>query len=50
MRVAMVSLHDVAEQAAEGVRRAAGLLEDAGYVIEEADPPSIAEAAETWAR
>lgn len=50
IRVAMVSLHDVDEQVAEGVRRAAGQLEDAGYVIEEADPPSIAEAAETWAK
>jgi len=50
LRVALVSLHDVAEQVAEGVRRAAGQLEDAGYVVEEADPPSIAEAAETWAK
>jgi amidase len=50
IRVALVSLHDVAEQVAEGVHRAAGYLEDAGYVVEEADPPSIAEAAETWAK
>jgi amidase len=50
MRVALVSLHNVAEQVAEGVRRAAGRLEDAGYLVEEADPPSIDEAAEAWAK
>ena len=50
IRVALVSLHNVAGQVADGVRIAAGRLEDAGYVVEEADPPAIAEAAETWAR
>jgi amidase len=50
IRVALLSLHDAAEQVAEGVRRAASHLEDAGYIIDEVDPPFIAEAAEIWAQ
>jgi amidase len=50
IRVALVPLHTVAEQVADGVRVAAGRLEDAGYIIEEADPPAVDEAAETWAK
>jgi amidase len=36
-----------AKQVQEGVRRAARALEDAGYAIEEVEPPSIDEAAKT---
>ncbi|HSL56850.1 MAG TPA: amidase [Acidimicrobiales bacterium] len=35
---------------AEGVRRAADVLTDAGYDVVEAEPPSIAEAVEVWQR
>jgi amidase len=35
-------------QVAEGVRRAAGALRDAGYEVEEVAPPDIALAARTW--
>jgi amidase len=47
-RVALVvdpAGHGTAEQVQEGVRRAATALEDAGYVIEEVEPPSIGAAA-----
>ncbi len=50
IRVALVTSHHADEQVAGGVRRAARQLEDAGYIIDEADPPSITEAAETWAK
>ncbi len=48
--MALVTSHHADEQVAGGVRRAARQLEDAGYIIDEADPPSITEAAETWAK
>lgn len=35
---------------ADGVRRAADVLADAGYDVVEAEPPSIAEAVEVWQR
>jgi amidase len=35
---------------AAGVRRAAGALEDAGYVVEELEPPHVAGAAQVWAQ
>ena len=35
-------------QVAGGVRKAADALADAGYPLEEADPPNIAEALQTW--
>lgn len=35
---------------AAGVRKAAQLLAAAGYIVEEVDPPAIAEAANTWAQ
>ncbi|HEX6857117.1 MAG TPA: amidase [Streptosporangiaceae bacterium] len=47
-RVALVADpagHGTAEQVQEGVRKAAAALEDAGYLIEEAEPPSIEAAA-----
>lgn len=47
-RVALVvdpAGHGTAEQVREGVRKAAAALEDAGYVIEEVEPPSIEAAA-----
>lgn len=47
-RVALVvdpAGHGTAEQVQEGVRKAATALEDAGYVIEEAEPPFIEAAA-----
>lgn len=33
---------------AEGVRKAASALAAAGYIVEEAEPPSIVEGAELW--
>jgi amidase len=48
VRVALVvdlAGHGTAEQVQEGVRKAATALEDAGYVIEEVEPPSIEAAA-----
>lgn len=36
-------------QVAEGVRRAADALRDAGYEVEEVDPPMVAEARDAWA-
>lgn len=35
---------------AEGVRKAADALRDAGYVVEEIEPPAVADAAEVWAQ
>jgi amidase len=36
-----------AEQVQQGVRKAASALDDAGYAVDELEPPSIAEAAKT---
>jgi amidase len=36
-------------QVADGVRRAADALRDAGYTVEEVEPPAVAEAARVWA-
>ncbi len=38
----------VNEQVASGVRRAGKLLQDAGYRVEEVEPPGILEAADIW--
>ena len=38
----------VSEQVASGVRRAGKLLQDAGYRVEEVEPPGILEAADIW--
>ncbi|HSL34522.1 MAG TPA: amidase family protein, partial [Candidatus Limnocylindrales bacterium] len=38
----------VAARVADGVREAAAALEDAGYVVEEVEPPSIEAAARLW--
>lgn len=35
-------------QVAEGMRRAGKLLQDAGYEVEDIEPPGIADAAEVW--
>jgi amidase len=35
---------------ADGVRKAAQVLVDAGYIVEEMDPPVVQEAAELWAK
>lgn len=35
-------------QVADGVRKAADALSDAGYPLEEVDPPDVAEALQTW--
>ena len=35
-------------QVADGVRKAADALADAGYPLEEVDPPDVAEALQTW--
>ena len=48
IKVALVSLRNASVQVSEGVLKAARQLEDAGYVIEEAEPPSVADAAEAW--
>ncbi len=40
----------VDERVAEGVRRAAAALADAGYRVEEDEPPLLREAAEVWGR
>ncbi|HEX6551665.1 MAG TPA: amidase [Ktedonobacteraceae bacterium] len=50
VRVALVvdpAGHGTAKQVQEGVRTAARALEDAGYVVEEVEPPSIVAAAKT---
>ena len=38
----------VSEQVASGARRAGKLLQDAGYTVEEVEPPGILEAADIW--
>jgi len=38
----------IAKQVQDGVRKAARALEDAGYAVEEVEPPSIEVAAKTW--
>jgi amidase len=51
MRVAVVvdpGGAGVSADVAAGVERAAGALEDAGHVVEEAEPPAIGRAAELW--
>lgn len=35
---------------ADGVRKAAHALEEAGYVVEEVEPPAVSEAADLWIR
>ncbi len=40
----------IAPQVASGLRKAADALANAGYSVEEAEPPHIAEAAEMWRR
>lgn len=40
----------VDQQVAAGVRRAADALRDAGFRVEEVEPPAIAEAADIWGR
>jgi len=40
----------VAPEVADGVRRAADALADAGYAVIEAEPPSVLEAVELWQR
>jgi amidase len=48
VRVALVvdpAGHDTADQVRDGVRKAAAALEDAGYAVEEVEPPSIDAAA-----
>lgn len=51
IRVALVidpAGQGTADQVQEGVRRAGRALDDAGYVVEEIEPPSIDLAAKTW--
>ena len=51
VRVALVldpAGQGTAEHVQDGVRKAARALEDAGYVVEEVEPPSIDAAAKTW--
>jgi amidase len=51
VRVALVidpAGRGTADQVQDGVRRAGRALEDAGYVVEEIEPPSIDLAAKTW--
>ena len=50
IRVALISTDGAAKQVAEGVSKASAHLQDAGYVVEAADPPSVEEAAQTWKR
>jgi len=38
------------QDVAAGVRRAAAALRDAGYQVEEVEPPDVAAAADTWAK
>jgi amidase len=50
IRVALVidpAGQGTAEQVQQGVRKAASALDDAGYAVDELEPPSIAEAAKT---
>jgi amidase len=51
MRVAVVTDPaglGISPQVAGGVRKAAAALQEAGYVVEEIEPPRIAEAARAW--
>jgi amidase len=51
VRVALVvdpAGQGIAKQVQDGVRKAARALEDAGYAVEEVEPPSIEVAAKTW--
>jgi amidase len=51
IRVALVVDHagqGIAKQVQDGVRKAVRALEDAGYAVEEVEPPSIDAAAKTW--
>jgi amidase len=51
IRVALVvdpAGQGTAEQVQEGVRKAGRALDDAGYVVEEVEPPAIDVAAKTW--
>lgn len=53
IRVALVPAPDgapIASEVAEAIRRAGRLLEQAGYAVEEAAPPSITDTAELWYR
>lgn len=53
IRVAIVPAPDgaaIAPEVAEAIRRAGHLLEQAGYAVEEAAPPSITDTAELWYR
>jgi amidase len=49
-RVALAWLERCSPQVAAGVAEAARLLEEAGHVVVEADPPSIEEAADAWTK
>ena len=46
--VAVVPLDDCSPQVANGVRKAATLLANAGYEVEDVTPPSIDEAVDAW--
>jgi amidase len=51
VRVALVvdpAGQGTAEQVQDGVRKAASALDDAGYAVDEVEPPSIAAAAQNW--
>ena len=51
VRVALVASpagQGTASQVQDGVRKAAAILADAGYAVEEAEPPSVDAAARTW--
>jgi amidase len=47
-KVALVSLDGCSSQVAGGVRKAATLLMNAGYEVDEAEVPSLDEATDTW--
>jgi len=49
-RVALAWLEGCSTQVATGVVEAARLLEDAGYTVVEAAPPSVDEAADAWTK
>jgi amidase len=48
LRVAVVSLEGCSVQVAGGVRKAATLLTNAGYEVEEAEVPSLDESTDAW--
>jgi amidase len=51
IRVALVTDpagQGISPQVADGVRKAAAILQEAGYAVEEIEPPRIAEAAQAW--